>query len=624
MKLHQSSKGKVLLLTPLIAALLLVVACGGAEPAADTAPSQPAATVDTPAAAKDTSSATVIATKDTTDTMMASTKEPRGGDVSLSATALPVATAIPEAAETDVHPGKVTLLAIDFGSERFDDFYAGGSDEYTTLLHGFYREFDRREDGTLYAAPGIMTAWELSPDGLTWTINIREGVKFHDGKELTGEDVAWSMNHMLGPDAGEYSTNSSIVSWSRRAESIKQTGPYQVQYRTVEPATDWLGYTLKVAGGWMVISAVLPSRPNLFDEGEAKEYDRNPIGAGVMKLTDHVQASSMSFERFDDYYYQPDNGLPTDKRVKFRELDLKLVPEESTRVAALIAGDGDIGLVSLPAKDQLERGGARVVFAPEGGFLYAYWINCWRQPELPCNDQRVRQAISYAIDKDLMRDKLFGGHDGFVVKGFSDVTPSTAGYSPALDPFPYDPDKARQLMADAGYPEGKGFPPVIINVAVSKHLPLVPESAQLTADFLKKELGLEVEVRTVDGAARSKAINFTTEMDGQISWSVSECRFDATGYNKYFFALPRDEGDIARLHADQELADLMNQALATYDLAEQEKFLRTKTYPALRDSAHRFALGYSNNPWGVSNRVAEFRPRALASYASGMHTVVLK
>ena len=521
----------------------------------------------------------------------------------------------PAVVEVEVHPGKLTVLSGNFGSERFDGFYGGEASDYQSLIHAFLREHDTDKDGKQYAAPGILTAWELAGDGRIWTLDVRKGVKFHDGSDLTGADVLWTMRHVLGPQAADKSPSPGVVSWSKNTVSIEQTGPYQIRYTTLEPNTGWLGYSLKLTGGWSGISAVLPKRANLFDEEAASAYRRSPIGAGMAKLVNQVSGSSMLFERFDDYYYHPENGLPTDKRLKFSQLELFLVPEEATRVAAIVAGDADIGLVSLGAKAQLARGGARLVFGGEAGFLYFHFINCWKLPDLPCNDQRVRQAISYAIDKELMRDRLFGGSEAFVVKGCCVVTPSTHGYWPPLDPFPYDPGKARQLMADAGYPGGEGFPKVIINVSGSGHVPQVPESAQLVGDFLKKELGLDVEVRAMDSAARNKAVA-SGEIDGQINVSVSETRFDATGYNRYVF-------DVERLHNDPELAALMYDALAITDPVGRESALM-RAYADLRDSAYRITLGYSNSPFGVSSRVLEYRPRALASYASGMHTVILK
>jgi len=98
---------------------------------------------------------------------------------------------------------------------------------------------------------------------------------------------------------------------------------------------------------------------------------------------------------------------------------------------------------------------------------------CFRS-EFPCSKKEVRQALDYAIDKTVIRDQLYGGPEVFQTKGWAHTTPSSIGYSPDLDPFPYDPDKARQLLAQAGYPGGQGFGKVILNTWVSN--PRLPAS----------------------------------------------------------------------------------------------------------------------------------------------------
>jgi peptide/nickel transport system substrate-binding protein len=165
----------------------------------------------------------------------------------------------------------------------------------------------------------------------------------------------------------------------------------------------------------------------------------------------------MEFERFEDFYYQPSNGLPEDRRVKFASLDLRLVPEEATRVAALRSGEADIVPASLTTRSQVEAGGGRLVFGPEGVYARPVLWGCWAsKPEIPCSKKGVRQALAYALNKDLIRDQLDGGSEVFQTKGWQFVTPSSMGYSPELDPYPYDPEKARQLLAEAGYPGGEG------------------------------------------------------------------------------------------------------------------------------------------------------------------------
>jgi peptide/nickel transport system substrate-binding protein len=223
---------------------------------------------------------------------------------------------------------------------------------------------------------------------------------------------------------------------------------------------------------------VMPKRAKVYDEEAAMAYDRNPIGAGLMSLEKHVAADVMKFQRFDDFYYQPDNGFPEDKRVNFQSLDLFLVPEEATRVAALRAGEADIVPVGVNAKEQVKAGGGRMVFGQEGVIVDIFMYGCY-DPQFPCHDKRVRQALNYAFDKSVLRDELFGGPEVFQIKGWSVITPSTLGYTPELDPWPFDPDKARQLMADAGYPGGKGFGKLIVNTHTSLSMRVIPVARDL-------------------------------------------------------------------------------------------------------------------------------------------------
>jgi peptide/nickel transport system substrate-binding protein len=474
------------------------------------------------------------------------------------------------------------------------------------------------KDGRRVIIPGIASEWEISSDGLTWTLTIRKGVKFHDGTEVTAEDVVWSLQHVMGPQAKDYATSGSdSTSMSRIMDRIERTGPDQVGVTTKIPAFDFPLNAYEAGPGWAGV--VLPKRATLHDLQEEEAYERNPISAGMMRLVKHVTADSMTFERFEDYYHQPENGFPTDKRVKFTVLDLRLVPEEATRVAALRAGDADIGPVSLASRQQVEAGGGRLVFGQEGAYQYVRLMGCWK-PQFPCSDRRVRQALAYAMDPELMQSQLYGGPEVFQVKGWAGVTPSTIGYSPDLDPFPYDPDKARQLLAEAGYPGGKGFGKLVINTWDSVASPLMPEAAQLTAEFWKRELGLDVEVKVGEQAALKKAQSLTEDLYGQILWRDNETRIEAAGSLRNSFGQPEN---ISRAHDDPELFALVDQALAVVDPVEREKVLNS-TYRRLRDEAYFITPGYMNIPWGVGPRIRTWEPYPLALYVSAVNTITLE
>jgi peptide/nickel transport system substrate-binding protein len=570
--------------------LMLALACGGT-------PAAPEPTATSPARTEDTAPPTTSAPT-TVDT--------------------PAPTATPQAAapptEVEVSTGKVTWMTALFGTERFDYVFSAGGVDYARILHGFFIASDV-EEGRRVLVPGIATNWELSNAGLTWTFTIRKGVKFHDGSDLTVDDALWSLQHAQGPQSMEYAISPSPL--ARIMDRIEQTGPDQVSVTTKEPAPDLIGRSSDADGGWP--GALLPKRATLHDVQEEAAYDMNPIGAGIMRLVKHVPADSMTFERFADYYQQPAYGFPADRRVNFTEFDLRLVPEEATRVAALRSGEADIGGVSLAVRNQVEAGGGRVMFGQEGTFFHIHLTACWK-PQYPCHDKRVRQALNYAIDKELMRDQLFGGPEVMQIKGWGPVTPSTIGYRPGLDPFPFDPEKARQLLAEAGYPGGEGFGKLVINTYVSSSIPLMPEAAQLGAELWKRELGLDVEVRVGDQAALRNAATLTEDLHGQIFWRDNDTRYDATGNVRSFWGNPDNN---RRSHEDPELYALWDKTMSVTDPVELEKALNT-AYMRFLDEAYEISLGYFNIPWGVGPRIATWEPYPLATYPFSLHTITLK
>ena len=535
-----------------------------------------------------------------------------------SAGAVTQSTAIPQIADESmdvvVNPGELKIMVGDFASERFDVAYSlglAGDLNYGRLLHGFLISDNSERE----MVPGIASAWNLSDDGLTWTFTIREGVTWHDGTELTPEDVLWTFQHLFGPEAKDKVISPTGVRLSREGTTAAVNGR-DVTLTTNIPTT-YIGSTLSESGtGWY---HVMPAREALHDNALEVAYDENPIGAGPLKLAKHVRASSMTFDRFDDYYYQPENGFSEDKRVPFEQVTLYLVPEESTRVSAIRAGEADIAPVSLGAASQLEAGGGRLVFGREGSYVWLPLMGCWADENLPCAKKDFRQALNYAIDKELIRDQLYGGPEVFQVKGWGNVTPSTIGYTPELNPFPFEPDKARQLLKDAGYPGGEGVGTLILHTWQSTSMPFQTEAAQLAAEFWKRELGLDVEVRVGDSTAIRGAWK-DGELNGQMIWRDNETRRDATSSAISGYGDP--EGGTRRSE-DPELLRRVQEAAQIVDDAARAQAM-SEVYPLLREASYDISIGYVNIPWGVGSRIDNWEPLPLAPNISGLHTVTLK
>jgi peptide/nickel transport system substrate-binding protein len=530
------------------------------------------------------------------------------------ATPVPQSEEVPAPAEVQIHSGKLTVMLGDLGDGRLDEAFAspgGGQASLVRLLGGFLIS-DNEQRGMV---PGIATKWGVSADGLTWNFTVREGVKFHDGSDLTPEDVTWTFNHYFGPEAQEYILSTSTLQIARSMEKIEVSGPDVVTMITKNFISNMLEEVSEAGSEW---KHIMPERAKLNDEQEALAYDRNPVGAGSMSLVNLTPAYQWSLERFDDYYYQPQNGLPEDRRVKFQSLDMFVVPEESTRVAALRAGETDIAPVTLAAREQVEAGGGRLVFSQEGVASHVRLLACY-DSQYPCHDKRVRQALYYALDKELIRDRLYGGSEVFQIKGWDVIGPSNIAYTPGLEPFPFDPEKARQLLAEAGYPNGQGFGKLIVNTYPATAMPFVVEGAQLAADMWRKELGLDVEVMVRDNVG-TKKLERSGELNGQILWRDNENGTDPTGLLTSGYGDPES---VRRLHEDPEIFRLVQEALRIVDANERAEAYK-QLIPRLQEEAHLLGVGYVNIPWGVGPRVLTWEPRPVAEYFSAPYTITLK
>ncbi len=300
------------------------------------------------------------------------------------------------------------------------------------------------------------------------------------------------------------------------------------------------------------------------------------------------------------------------------------MPEVANRVAALRAGEVDIAPVTLGSKDQVEAGGGRLLFGQEGAHFFARLLGCW-ETRLPCHDIKVRQALNYAVDRQSMQTHLFGGPEVFVVKGFVDVTPSTIGYSPDIDPFPYDPDKARQLLAEAGYktpdnPGGKDFGKFILNTWNSAAVPNLPDAAQFVAETWKNELGIDATVRISEESAVKKATRLTEDWYGQVLFRDNETRLDASGKLDGAYGRNKDRPD--RSSRDPDVVALAKEIRVIIDPAVRVPRL-TEFYIRARDESNELFMGYVNIPWGVGPRVLTWEPFPLAFYVNSVHTITL-
>lgn len=273
--------------------------------------------------------------------------------------------------------------------------------------------------------PLLAESWSVADDGVTWTFNLRPGITFHDGSPLTANDVKASIERLTDPDAGLPRGNDLRI-----ITAINVVDDLTVELVTSVPFGPMLP-TLAQDSASILSSAFLAS--------ENANVAWNPVGTGPFRYSSHVAEQSVTLVRNEDYW----GGLPEAETITFIA-----VPEASTRLAMLETGEADI-VVDVPGIEipRLREAGAVGLLEKPNTRLVHIGINVTKEP---FDDPRVREALNLAVDREAIVAGVLGG---LGVPARSVVTESVFGFAPQ-EGLEYDPERALELLAEAGYPDG--------------------------------------------------------------------------------------------------------------------------------------------------------------------------
>ncbi len=295
-------------------------------------------------------------------------------------------------------------------------------------------------DGLIYRNPetseyegNLATEWRWVDD-TTLEFSLREGVKFHNGEAFNADDVVYTINFVADPANGVKPARN--VEWLAGAEKIDD---YTVRI------------SLKFAfpAAFEFFAGALPMYPNEYHASVGPAgMAANPVGTGPYKITDQVQGESISLERNDEYYAGSPKGTPSIKYINWR-----VMPEVNTQYAELLSGGIDWAWQVPP--DQAERfdamGKLSVTNEMTMRIGYIGMDASDRYGDSPLDDLRVRRAIAHAVDRQGIVDALVKGASVVV---HSACFPSQFGCEQDVVQYEYDPEKAKALLAEAGYPDG--------------------------------------------------------------------------------------------------------------------------------------------------------------------------
>ena len=317
-------------------------------------------------------------------------------------------------------------------------------------------------DGTF--EPALAESWDISEDGLTWTFHIRDGVKFHDGGELTAEVVKASIERTR-----ELGTGASWIWWM--VDSIEAVDDLTVVF-TLSTAYPLDRVAASTYAAWIMSPAAAA-----YEDSEWFEAG-NEAGSGPWMLESYTPDEEIVLTRFEDYW----GGWDDDQ---FDKVVISIVPEQVVQSQMLEGGEVDLAL-SLPA-ETLENFKANPDFTVyEDATLFNY-VGLMNTQKPPLDNKLVRQAIAYAIPYD---DVVAVGAGGLGQQARGPVPHGLWPYSDEVFQYSYDPDKARELLAEAGYPDG-GFSLVLThaaeNLSEERFAPVIKDALA--------EIGIDVEIR---------------------------------------------------------------------------------------------------------------------------------
>ncbi|MFC4950155.1 ABC transporter substrate-binding protein [Pseudonocardia sp. GCM10023141] len=328
----------------------------------------------------------------------------------------------------------------------------------------------RDDDGKLTA--NLASKWETSTDGLTWTFTLRPDVKMQDGSVFSARDVKTAFDRVTGKN--DFSFFSQL-----RDKYVGTTdlGDGKVQVK------------LKAAYPNLLDEMPDPIPTDYYNKVGDEAFRKQPIGAGAFKFVSQKIHDSVTFERFDGFF--DPSRMPN-----FKTFVLRIVPDVTTRVAGLLSGQLDLahGLNAASVKQLESSKDVRVLRKDDTSFgMVQFEDTYFPDRPSPLLDKRVRQALVYALDRPSMVNSLYQGFAGVVANA---TLPITFGNDPTLQAYPYDPAKAKQLLAEAGHPN---FSFVFRSASVDNTLSNVQRLCQAMVSYWQA-IGVNATYQPLDNA----------------------------------------------------------------------------------------------------------------------------
>ncbi|MEE8306432.1 MAG: ABC transporter substrate-binding protein [Gammaproteobacteria bacterium] len=419
------------------------------------------------------------------------------------------------------------------------------------------------DDGKL--APGLALKWDAI-DRLTWRFDLRPDVHFSNGNGFSAAAVVRLVNWMTS-QPGRASLVGNELRNVAGAEALDEL---TVLIRTSEPDAILPRR----------LSAMLVVEPDTWEQLGPNGFGGAPVGTGPYYIEDWNRSANTLIAKRNPYGWRQPN---------INEIHFIALIDQSVRLQALLSGDIDLAIIGLEGLDQLRERGYRLVAAP-GMSVMAIAIVANRSDSAPTTDVRVRQALNYAIDRQAIAKNILGRPEQAAGQP---AARGTFGHDPGLLPFPYDPDKARSLLVEAGYPDGFDFVLDVVVDATAGDADIY----QMVAQYLN-EVGVRttLRVRLFSAWLRDYMAGSWTSDAFSLAWNAAPYNDVQRPMEYYSCARP------VPFFCDQTMSAKLSAAAGEFDVQKREALLQelSRDY---RQAAPAIFLVEQVMTWGATPRV---------------------
>ncbi|MDR0929907.1 MAG: ABC transporter substrate-binding protein [Oscillospiraceae bacterium] len=447
-------------------------------------------------------------------------------------------------------------------------------------------------DGQPAIVPGLAKSWDVSEDSLTWTFYLNEGVLFHNGEELKADDVVYTVNRMMNPETMAVNTDffdmikgaaafyEDTTGTITEVEGVRALDDYTVEFTLEEPFGPFLA-NLATPG------CSILNRKATEEAGDQFGIDpKLTIGTGPFVIESWDLASEIYLSANQNYF----KGAPKIDGVRFL-----IVPDADTQRMLFENGEADVfDFTYAPSQLEYFRNSEyadQIVSGPEAG-LYFYLFN---QNIAPLENVLVRKAMQLGLDRQAMLDTLYNG-EGKVVNSF--IPEGVLGHNPDAEVIEYNPERAKELLAEAGYPDG--FELEIIQIADNPAILSMNEIFQ----YYMSQIGITVNITQSDEASY-----YARRTEGTLPSYRSVWWADFNDPDNFLYVFFSEKNSITRgsNYPNAEVHAMLEEARTMTDEAERIALYQQAEQIIVHEDAACIPLFQNNHVFCLSERVQNFQ-----------------